>query len=122
MIKPNKLSIEEKISLAKDSNTSLETLSLIANNTNLELCYWLIRNSNITPEIISPFSEIDKISLSVDVNTPTHILDIFANDEYLTVRCAVADNPNISDETLERLVKDNSAGVRFSANMALKKN
>jgi len=71
----------EKIKAAKNSNTTPETLKILATDEEYWIRYWVARNSN----------------------TPPEALELLATDQYYYVRAYVAENPNRT-ELIERLV------------------
>jgi hypothetical protein len=73
------LSYKEKIKLAQDSNTSQETLAILATDKDSLVRYYVARHSNTSQET----------------------LDILATDEDSDVRYWVARNPNYKKQTLE---------------------
>ena len=87
------LSIEEKIKLAKDPNTSQESLRILATDENSYVRRRVARNQN----------------------TPQELLRILATDEDSYVRLGVAENQNTSQETLSILATDTHSYVRNSA-------
>ena len=75
------LSYEEKFRLARNSNTSQETLEVLATDENYYVRFWVAGNPNTSQET----------------------LEILATDKYLVVRYWVAQHPNAT-EMIRRLV------------------
>ena len=80
MIK-SKVSLTERIKLARNPNTSVETLSVLATDENPSVRYWVARHPN----------------------TPVETLSVLATDEDSDVRYWVARHPNAT-EIVKRLV------------------
>ena len=85
------LSYDEKLELAKDPNTSQETLAILATDKNLDVRYEVAKNKNTSQET----------------------LKILATDEYPGVRYEVARNSNTSQEILKSLATDGDYYVRY---------
>ena len=84
--------------LARNPNTSQETLERLANDNDWEVRYYVARNPNTPPEILERL-ENDRdphvrIGIAYNPNTPPEILERLANDENWVVRYRVAQNPN----------------------------
>ncbi len=73
------LSYDEKCELARDPNTPVETLKVLA--TDKDYCV--------------------RCGVARNPNTPPETLNVLATDEDSWVRCAVARNPNYKTQTLE---------------------
>ena len=86
------LSYDQKLALAQNPNTPVETLKTLATDENSDVRYWVARNPN----------------------TSTETLKTLATDVYYVVRCCVAQNPNTSPETLQSLATDEDSDVRRS--------
>ena len=77
----------------------------------------LARNSNTSKETLEKLSNDENNSVRCDVannpNTSIEVLEKLSNDEDYSVRCDVANNPNTSKETLEKLSNDEDYGGFF---------
>jgi hypothetical protein len=73
------LSYDEKYELAKNPNTPVETLKVLATDKDAGVRYCVAGNPN----------------------TPIETLKVLATDEYYNVRSCVARNPNYKTKTLE---------------------
>ena len=87
----SKLSFDEKVKLARDPNTSQETLKLLATDRDLGVRRCVAQNPNTSQESLA----------------------ILVTDEYRSVRCWVAQHSNTSPETLEVLATDEDSNVRW---------
>ena len=85
------LSLEEKIKLAKNPNTPVEDLKVLATDRNSDVRYWVARNPN----------------------TPVETLSVLATDKNWNVRCEVARHPNTPVEDLKVLATDRNSDVRY---------
>jgi hypothetical protein len=77
--------------LARNPNTSTETLELLANDKDSSVRFWVARNPN----------------------TPAETLERLANDRDSCVRECVAYNPNTPPEVLEHLANDEDSEIRY---------
>ena len=73
------LSLDEKYELAKNPNTPVETLKVLATDENYDVRYEVAENPN----------------------TPVELLEVLATDKNYCVRYGVAKNPNYKTQTLE---------------------
>jgi hypothetical protein len=86
------MSYDEKIELAKDPNTPVDVLEILAKNEE----YWSVRRY-----------------VAWNPNTPVELLAELATDENEYVRRGVANNPNTPVELLRELAKDKDGNVRW---------
>ena len=82
-----KLSYDEKIKLARDPNTSQESLAILVTDEYRSVRCWVAQHSNTSPET----------------------LEVLATDEDSNVRWEVAQNPNYKKQTLELNTKQYDA-------------
>jgi hypothetical protein len=110
------LSLYEKVELAKNPNTPVETLKVLATDKNADVRCGVARNPNTPVEIVKILAT-DKDSwvrygVAQNPNTPVETLKVLATDNYCDVRWEVAKNPNTPVETLKVLATDKNANVR----------
>jgi len=86
-----KLSLGERVKLAKDPNTSQETLAILATDEHPWVRRWVAQHPNTSQES----------------------LDVLATDKDSWVRRWVAQHPNISQESLAVLATDEDPIVRY---------
>ena len=85
------LSYDEKLALAQNPKTPVETLQTLATDENSYVRWYVAQHPNTSPEV----------------------LQTLATDEYYDVRWYVARNPNTSSETLQTLATDENSDVRY---------
>lgn len=110
-----------RIAIARHSNTSTKTLSLLTIDTNPMVRAYVACNfhtSLVDLErlfIENPSSDEDLFilrSLAKNAKTPTHILEKIALSEYVDIREYVAFNPSASSSLLAKLGTDKDIMVR----------
>ena len=101
---PN-LSYQEKIELAKNPNTPIETLKVLATDWNSTVRYYVAENPNTSVEtlkVLATDGDWDvRFWVAKHPNTSVETLKVLATDENNTVRCVVAKNPNYKIKNLE---------------------
>ena len=99
------LPYQEKIKLAKNPNTSPETLKVLATDKDYTVRYYVALNPSTPPETLKVLATDENCFVRRGVpqnpNTPVETLKVLATDEYYTVRWNVAKNPNYKTKTLE---------------------
>ena len=111
------LSYDQKLALAKNLNTSSETLQILATDKNSGVRYWVARNPNTSTETLQSLATDEDFHVrwyvAKNPNTSTETLKTLATDEDSYVRCCVAENPNTSPEVLQSLATDEYYFVRY---------
>jgi len=101
---PN-LSYQEKLELAINPNTPIETLKVLATDGDWDVRYWVAGNPNTPVEILKVLATDENSSVRCGVaqhpNSPVEILKVLATDEDYNVRCGVAKHPNYKIKNLE---------------------
>ena len=104
--------------LARNPNTSPETLAMLAKDIEWVVRASVAKNPNASPETLAMLAkDIEwgvRASVAENPNTSPDLLRILSKDEDGLVRISVAGNPNTSPETLAMLAKDLEWGVRAS--------
>jgi hypothetical protein len=105
----SKLPFDEKLKLAKDPNTSQETLAVLATDKDSNVRYYVAKHPNTSQESLDVLAT-DKhpdvrYYVAVHPNTLPESLAILATDEDRDVRYAVARHPNYKKQTLELTTK-----------------
>jgi hypothetical protein len=99
------LSLDEKLELAKNPNTSVETLKVLATDEDSSVRYWVVKNPNTLVETLNVLATDENADVrywaAYNPNTPVEILKVLATDKNSSVRCRVAQNPNYKTKTLE---------------------
>ena len=99
------LHYQEKIKLAENPNTPVETLKVLATDKNVDVRYWVTRNPNTPVETLKVLATDEdyrvRYWVAENPNTPVETLKVLATDENCTVRYWVAQNPNYKTKTIE---------------------
>lgn len=99
------LSYNEKCGLARNPNTPVELLEVLATDRSQDVRYWVAQNPSTPVELLKILATDESSNVRYAVarnpNTPVEILKILATDENCNVRCEVAKNPNYKTQTLE---------------------
>jgi hypothetical protein len=99
------LSLDEKRELAKNPNTPVKTLKVLATDENSSVRYWVAQNPNTPVETLKVLATDKNADVRWRVvenpNTPVEILKVLAIDKDSSVRSGVAQNPNYKTKTLE---------------------
>jgi hypothetical protein len=115
------LSVEERINIAKNPETSPEDLHLLMKDKNVDVRCQIAVHPNTTENDLKLccMDLDDKVrqSAALNHNTPFDCLALLACDEKENVRIAVAPNPNLTDFDLHMLRKDDSEQVRAQAEL-----
>lgn len=109
-------SSEVKNEVAKNINTSTETLSKLASGTYVDLKIKVEEGQNLVIDTVPINYDLDyeflKRYLAGNPNTTQDLLLKFSDDKNPRVREAVAQNPNTPDIALSKLADDESITVR----------
>jgi hypothetical protein len=113
------LSIMQKNELASNPNTSPETLTLLADDEDSVVRFWVAKNPNTSPETLDRLANDENYlvrrAVATNPKALPETLDRLANDKNWSVRRAVATNPKALPETLDLLANDKDIDVRSSA-------
>jgi len=99
------LSYDEKYELARNPNTPVETLKVLATDESYSVRSWVARNPNTSPETLKVLATDEvygvRSGVAQNPNTPVETLKVLATDEDYSVRYRVAQNPNYKTQTIE---------------------
>ena len=112
------MSREDQFVLASDENTQPETLLLLANIAEYQVCYAVAQNPSTPPEALMTLAEnvstIVRKSVAQNQNTPSNTLLKLSEDDYYEVPFYVAQNPNTPSDALLKLANDDDVVIRRS--------
>jgi hypothetical protein len=110
------LSLVEKYELAKNPNTPVETLKVLATDKDFWVRSRVAQNPNTPVETLKVFATDEfpwvRWGVAQNPNTPVETLKVLATDKFYRVLWEVAKNPNTPVETLIVLATDEFSGVR----------
>jgi len=119
------LTIEQKLKLAEDHNTSSDVLAALAEDSEVKkdgneiIRIAIATNPNTLPETLAELAKdkawLVRTAVAENHNTPPEVLEELSNDDYWLVRLAVADNPNTPLKVLKKLANDEKRVVRDAA-------
>ena len=103
--------------VAANPNTSVETLSILANDDDEEVRLEVAQNLNTSAEMLeilaNDYDADVRRMVAENSKTPAEVLNILVNDEDYLVRLEVANNPNTAVNSLKILAFDYDAEVRW---------
>lgn len=108
------MDIGEKVKLALSSN-DINTLTELANDSNLQVNCALVLNKNVTIPLLKKLMQKDSKFLKIYIAEQTseqEILDELSKSNYSEVRIAVASNQHTPNRILRKLLRDADWRVR----------
>lgn len=124
----SKIPMADRVSIAKDPDTSLDILEELANSKSMMVCRALALNPSATPEILIKL--LDKAeakedyviahNISKNPNLNSELLDKYASSSHDIFRCVASYNKLTPISTLKKLLKDKYDRVRSYAERTLR--